>query len=333
MMERIRIRSGFRRSPHYPVKLLVALTLASIVVIARLGAKPTHFGIVTGDAIAVDHMTSPLALVPSRDSFLLTEIALTKQSPIWQVLVAESVDGAYAAYETYPESPPLAKYGDFRRRSHAALARAALDTAATAEYMAERAAGLGRTSAVRIPTVLEAPDSPTRNGLRTGDGILRVAGRILQQCHDGFLAVPDGHAVMIEARRSGSRVGIMLRTDDNPVIQCSNLLARPHVPLRLPKLAAIDDDAGLALALKLYESLRPNVGTRRIIAAAGNLLPDGRIGHAGFLRARVRAAERAGATIFFLPRADYADVAGAHKIKILPVSTFGEAIAALGHAS
>ncbi len=112
-------------------------------------------------------------------------------------------------------------------------------------------------------------------------------------------------------------------------VWCVDLIEAPKLPVAIRGVGpGIPGD--LMLAVRIFKSLHPpGPRTPGKISGAGTLSLDGKITSARGIRERVRAAERAGATLFLVSRDDYPIVADARKIKIVPVTTFAEAIAAL----
>lgn len=90
--------------------------------------------------------------------------------------------------------------------------------------------------------------------------------------------------------------------------------------------------AGLTFALGLYDALTPGDLTQsRIIAGTGTIGLDGKVGPIGGITDKVVAAERVGATVFLVPKANMAELKGVDTggMKLIPVGTFQEAVDAL----
>ncbi len=90
--------------------------------------------------------------------------------------------------------------------------------------------------------------------------------------------------------------------------------------------------AGLAWALALYDLLTPGDLTGgRTIASTGQLGIDGTVYPIGGAADKVVAAESAGATVLLLPGSNVEEArsAGESEIELVPVETFGEALAYL----
>ncbi len=89
--------------------------------------------------------------------------------------------------------------------------------------------------------------------------------------------------------------------------------------------------AGLIFAVGVVEKLAPEDLLRgRKIAGTGTISPNGRVGAIGGIEEKMIGASRKGATIFLAPRENCPDIKHIPKgLKVIPVSTLSEAIAAL----
>jgi PDZ domain-containing protein len=90
--------------------------------------------------------------------------------------------------------------------------------------------------------------------------------------------------------------------------------------------------AGLMWALGLYDLLTPGDLTRgKVIAGTGTIDTQGNVGPIGGIQDKVVAAERAGAQVFLVPRANMADLRGVAtgSMRLVPVSTFEQALEVL----
>jgi PDZ domain-containing protein len=93
--------------------------------------------------------------------------------------------------------------------------------------------------------------------------------------------------------------------------------------------------AGLMWALGLYDLLTPgDLTDGRTIAGTGTIDTRGHVGPIGGISDKVVAAERAGADLFLVPRDDMDRLreADTDDMKLIPVGTFDEALAALRSA-
>jgi PDZ domain-containing protein len=124
------------------------------------------------------------------------------------------------------------------------------------------------------------------------------------------------------ATKGGTRFGIAL----------APRMLKPElpVPVRFDLQNISGSSGGLMFALEIYGALRPE---RRLaessIAGTGTLASDGHVGPIEGAALKLLAAKRAGARVFFVPRENYGDVAGEREIRVVPVDTFRDALAAL----
>jgi Lon-like protease len=94
--------------------------------------------------------------------------------------------------------------------------------------------------------------------------------------------------------------------------------------------------AGSMFALGLYDLLTPgDLAGGRIVAGTGTIDGEGTVGPIGGITDKIVAARRVGAQLFLCPRGNYAEAttADAGDMRIVPVSTFDEALTALGVAA
>ena len=82
-------------------------------------------------------------------------------------------------------------------------------------------------------------------------------------------------------------------------------------------------------AVEIYAALHGLPGGVAV-AGTGTLRSDGRVGRIEGTRQKLLAAKRAGARVFFVPRANFTDVADERDVRVVPVDTFAGALRALG---
>jgi PDZ domain-containing protein len=118
---------------------------------------------------------------------------------------------------------------------------------------------------------------------------------------------------------------------ERPLVGVSMIESFPF-DVRIQSGAIGGPSAGLAWALALYDLLTPGDLTGgRTIASTGQLGIDGTVYAIGGAGDKVVAAENAGATVLMLPGSNLeeARAAGESEIELVPVETFGEALAYL----
>src|SRR5687768_1205102 len=119
--------------------------------------------------------------------------------------------------------------------------------------------------------------------------------------------------------------------EERPLVGVSMIESFPF-EVRIQSGGIGGPSAGLAWALALYDLLTPGDLTRgRTIASTGQLGIDGTVYAIGGAGDKVVAAEDAGATVLMLPSSNVeeARAAGESEIELVPVETFGEALAYL----
>jgi PDZ domain-containing protein len=96
----------------------------------------------------------------------------------------------------------------------------------------------------------------------------------------------------------------------------------------------VGPSAGLAYALEMIDVLTPGELTGGTVVAATGELADtsGQVGEIGGVAQKTLAVQRAGAKVFLVPRANYAE-AKAHApkgLRVVPVDSVDDALRALG---
>jgi PDZ domain-containing protein len=224
------------------------------------------------------------------------------------------------------------------------------DSRTVAGVVALRA--LGRTVTVERTGVtfdgVERSAPAWRAGLRPGM-VITAVDRVAVRRVDGLRA-------QLAGRKPGAPVQLTVR-DGTRTLELRTHLARdPQVPgraiigvlgvhdapprARLPVRVTISPhglgrgpSAGLAFALEVYDA----VGGRRLaqgrrVAVTGTIDLDGAVGPIGGVRQKVLGAARRHADLVLVPRENAADARAAARgrVKVVAVSTFREALTALG---
>lgn len=185
---------------------------------------------------------------------------------------------------------------------------------------------------------------PASKSLKPGDVLLEADGMVLARVGDLTERVQDrsvGDSIHLRFRR-----GDQVREEDVRTI-ASNTKGREGKPAigitvtlnaRLPFKVEIDaqgiggPSAGLVFAIGVYDLLTSQDLTGgRIIAGTGTIDPEGQVGAVGAITQKIAGAERRHAQVFLVPRDEYKEAKAAlhSNMKLIPVSTLGEAIQAL----
>ena len=173
-----------------------------------------------------------------------------------------------------------------------------------------------RASPLRLLTLL-TPGVVLQRDARVAPG--GASGGIASGVMRDAMAQSQAAAALVAERAAGYSV---------PMPQYGKPLLA--VPVRYSLGDIEGGSGGLMMALRIYDALHGIGGPpNRTIAGTGTLDYDGRVGRIEGTPQKLLAAKRAGASVFFVPRANYADVAGERDVRIIPVDTFADALRAL----
>jgi PDZ domain-containing protein len=190
-----------------------------------------------------------------------------------------------------------------------------------------------------------APESPSIGKIQPGDRLVTVAGVAtprLDVLRAELAKHKPGEIVELVVERTGQPVTIpaTLMPPDQPggpprigivllPVGLDVQLAFP-VSIQTQKIAG-GPSAGLMFALAVYDALSPDDLTHGWkIAGTGTIALDGTVGPIGGIAQKVAGAEWAGADYFLVPREHESEARTvAKKIKLIPISTIQEALAAL----
>jgi PDZ domain-containing protein len=197
-----------------------------------------------------------------------------------------------------------------------------------------------------VSRILEYSDA--KGKLEPGDRILLVDGDKINEIEEIRGAYSDkkiGDVIDIEVER-------VINGESRNILESVRLVSnqelgadpnRPAIGILVGTTAKFPVDidfnirgvggpsAGLIFAVGVVEKLTPEDLLRgRQIAGTGSIDPNGRVGAIGGIEEKMIGASRKGATIFLAPRENCPDIKHVPKgLKVIPVSTLSEAIAAL----
>jgi Lon-like protease len=300
-----------------------------------LGLVPTPYWIVApGSAIDLSETVAVEGHAPPVDRFFLTDVTVQHANVL--LLLAGLVPGFRVVRQEMivPRGVPPPVYD---RR----LADAMGESEDTAALVAERAAGLpvaDPPQRIVIAAILRS--SRAQGVLQVGDDIVSVDGRrvkTLAEVSRAVSASPAGVPVIVEVHRGDALLALHVPRTQLPEgprlgIALEPRAARANLPV--PVRYSIDNvsgsSGGLMFALQIYSALR---GDRRhlgtSIAGTGTIAPDGKVGPIEGTVQKLIAAKRAGARIFLVPMQNFREIASEHDVRVVPVGTFREALAAL----
>jgi PDZ domain-containing protein len=209
-----------------------------------------------------------------------------------------------------------------------------------AQIVAERAAGLPVKASSSFVVIKTVPHSPGARCFERGDKIGAVNAQTLRTA--GQLAAvttskPPGTRFSLTLMRKRHRTVVVCPTFSykgkarfgvTGSFQTEAYFLPVHVQYRLPNING--SSAGLMFALQIYRTIKGlDISAGRDVAGTGVLTADGSVQPIEGAREKVRAAIKARADIFLVPKSNYADIKGTTGIRIIPVATFGEALRAL----
>jgi len=182
-------------------------------------------------------------------------------------------------------------------------------------------------------------DCPAAGELFAGDEVIAIDGRRIGSARDASRAidgVPPGEPVAFRVEAAGEVHEVELVREpcagrEEPLIGINIVNAFPF-EIEISSGDVGGPSAGLMFALGLYDALTPaDLTDGRRIAGTGTIGPDGDVGAISGIVDKVIGAERAGATVFLVPRGNMAELEGLDTgdLDLIPVGSFDDAIGAL----
>jgi PDZ domain-containing protein len=187
-----------------------------------------------------------------------------------------------------------------------------------------------------------APNAPARGALRAGDVVIEAEGRVVDSPDDLvriMQSIKPGQVVQLVVRRNQRTLELRAETRADPDDPGRALLGvflgepdrfRFPVDVKINTPGIGGPSAGLAFGLDIVDELGEGLDKGRTVVATGELSLGGHVLPIGEIQQKTIGAREAGADIFLVPDAN---AAGARRqargLRIVPVSTFQEALAAL----
>jgi len=285
---------------------------------------------VTGLVTVKDHPS-----YPPRGRIMYTTVSVRERVNAFEALAGwlDPATDVVPEQKVRGDIPP----DEYRKRNVEAMA----DSKTTAQVVALRHLGFTDLGAgAEVQSVEEG--LPASGLLQPHDVIVAIDGKPVAAAADAVAA--------IRARKPGDTVQLRLVRGDAPAVDVTARLAagddgRPLLGVRMDDKVKLPFDitiesgrvigpsAGLAYALQVLEVLTPGELTGGMsVAATGELRHDGVIGPIGGVAQKAVTVERAGATVFLVPKENMAEAEGAagEGLQVHPVGSFGEALQVLG---
>jgi PDZ domain-containing protein len=274
---------------------------------------------------------------PVSGKLLLTTVTLSHPSAVG---VLEDV---LAHHDLLPESSVIPPGVD--ERQYLAAQKAIFDESLqVAAAVGLKAAGYPVSvsgGGVEVTAIIKG--SPAVGKIDVGDVIQAVDGHPVQLASDVQASTESataGQLVTLTILRGNQQLQIQVRLRQVSQIGRPGLgvvlrTLTPKVSLPFPITVRNQDiggpSAGLMMALTVYQLASGTDLTRgRTVAGTGTIDITGSVGPVGGVAEKIRGAERAGATVFLVPRSEAAQARSAGtRLQVVPVTSFDEALRAL----
>ncbi len=303
---------------------------AGLLFVAAILPLPFYL-LMPGSAVDLSRAVTVGTTAAPRNQFYLTDVHVLRASPLRLLLALFPGVAIMPIDDVVPRGVSTSRFDDV-------MTEAMSESQSIAAVVAERAAGLTVTlppGRVEVDGIDAA--SKAHGVLAVGDIIRGIDRRDVHRDADvraALASVGVGAPVRLTIARGAQRLVVVL-----PTVRIGGrsrlglLLGERAAPARLaiPVRYTIGDvggsSGGLMIALRIYDGLhgrRSSVGHR--FAGTGTIGLDGRVGAIEGTRQKLIAAERVGARVFFVPRANYAEIAGTRDVRVVPIDTFGQAV-------
>lgn len=314
----------------------LALYVAAAALAAAASYVRTPYSLMLpGHAVPLREVVSVAGHAPPSADYYLTDVRFAARvTPLG--LLSVIVPGAELVRtgDVLPQSVTAVEYEGIEREAMS-------ESESIAAFVAEREAGLRVPQPrTRVLAVYFAPFSPAKHVLRSMDMLVWLNGHPIASNVDvrhALAGVRPGSTVRMAVYRRGRE--LML---DVPTIKygtrtalgayLTTIYQRPEIPVAVRyHLPGVEGSSGgLMFALDIYQSLRHSKNpTYARIAGTGTIAYDGSVGPIEGAKQKVIAARYAGASIFLVPRQNYKEIAATRGIRVVPVSNFKDALAAI----
>ncbi|MDP9071589.1 MAG: PDZ domain-containing protein [Actinomycetota bacterium] len=270
---------------------------------------------------------------------LLTTVRVSEPSAVETVVAwLDGRRSVVARQQVIPPGVDADEYVEAQRQLYRESAQLAAAVGLRAAGFPAEVTGAG----ARVAGVIEG--SPAEGRLREGDVITAI--------NDWPVLTAADVAAVTARATSGDLVRVRVQRGDEArelriVVDEVSRLGRPGLGVALRTVAAAvrlpfpvevaperigGESAGLMTALAVYDLVDPgDLARGRRVAGTGTIDGRGRVGPVGGVAEKVAAAERADAVLFLVPRAeaDLAKRAAGPRLRVVPVDTFDDALAAL----
>ncbi len=314
---------------------LIAYTAAAVLS-AAAALLPTPYSLMLpGQAVDLTSVITVQGHAVPQGSLYLTDVRFAPHATTAQ-LIGKVIPGVQIVrtQDFVPPNTTAVEYDGVQREAMS-------ESQSIAAFVAEREAGFRvPVPQSRVLVIIFSKTSRARGVLRPLDMIVSIDGHPIASNLDVERALSHsrpGSNVRIAVFRRGLERSLSVptiaykgRTALGTYL--TTIYERPELPVavsfHLPDVAG--SSAGLMFALQIYRTLHPlNTASDLRAAGTGTIAYDGSVGPIEGVRQKVVAAQAAGATLFFVPKENYSEVAGTRGIRIVPVSNFAQAVRVL----
>ncbi len=322
----------------HPVALFASVVASILLVaaVAGLFIRIPYDTIAPGSASRVDDLITVNGhdTYPPRGRLLFTTVSVRERVNVWEALAGWLDPDVDVVSDSDLRGPvPADQY-------HQLNVEAMSDSKTSAEAIVLRHMGFTDIGGGAEVVSVE-PGLPVAGVLRAKDVVVGADAKPVT----GPADIID----VIRAHKPGDSLTLSVVRDDAPPVDFTTALGtgqngqallgvRLSTKLKLPFGITIDSgsiegpSAGVAYSLALLDQLTPGELTGGAnVAATGELGPDGVVGPIGGVTQKVAAVRHAGASMFLVPKANYAEAkahAGSH-LKVVSIDTYDDALRAL----
>jgi PDZ domain-containing protein len=323
----------------------IALVLA-IVMIAGSAIRLPYYTISPGASLDLNSRISVdgAKSYKTNDAILLLFVRERARVNVWRWLQASfdsNIDLFKEKQFTGGQSPE-----EVRVESDADMARSQL----AAKKLALEAAGFTVPVGRGIQVLAVQPSRPAAGVIEPGDVLLDVDGKPLTKPDDLSTTVrakKAGDPVSLTLQRNGQEKKVTINTEagDGGVPVIGVIVSGRYdfpIDVKVDTSQIGGPSAGLAMSLSILDQLTPgNLAGGKRVAVTGTISEDGSVGEIGGIAQKATTAKASGAQLFIVPACTRADIKAecekelkkaeqrAHGMRVVPVATFDQALAAL----
>ena len=329
------------RKPRWPLALAIVCAIAAGTVTWAWNTDSGYYAFLPDKA----HPTAPIITVPGEKpqapgaGLYFVDVSILKANEVQKLWAEHLVDGASLVPANHILSP-----GENEQQRLRDDQRAMADSKTTAQVVAERAFGLD----VKIDklgaqiTAIEPGYPAAKAGVEPGQIITRAQGQKVDDAGAlvrALSGVRPGQPIALEFADGTHKTMTSVKSPTDPSraivgINIGDAVKVAHVPVKTtistPGIGG--PSAGLAFALEIYDALsnRTLLHGHKVVAT-GELDLAGGVHEIGGVEQKTVGAIEAGADTFLVPKGNYKDAVAASdgRIKIIAVSTFGQALDAI----